>query len=209
VQDSEPIEYFFSLASPWTYLGSREFEKLIDRTRKPVKFKPIDLGKVIVAAGGKQLKDRPAPVQAYRLVELARWRELRKIDLVLWPKYFGADQSLSHRMVLAAVEMEANVFPFLHAVSEAKWAFERDVGDPSVLQEIAESTGLDGAALRHAADKPSISEEERKLTDEAIDRSVFGAPFYIYRGEPFWGQDRLDQLEAAIVGRRAPITGRE
>jgi 2-hydroxychromene-2-carboxylate isomerase len=203
------IEYFFSLASPWTYMGSREFEKLVGRTDVPVVFKPISLGRVIIAAGGKQLKDRPAPIQGYRLIELQRWRQIRNIDLVLWPKHFTADPSLSHRMVLAALDMEASVFPFLHAVSEAKWTFEKDVGDPEILREIADTSGLNGKELLLRAADPSFIEREEKLTAEAIDRFVFGAPFFIYRGEPFWGQDRLQQLEEAIVTGRASFTGRD
>ena len=55
------------------------------------------------------------------------------------------------------------------------------------------------------ASDPSLLAKEADLTREAIDRQFFGAPFYFYRDEPFWGQDRLEQLEVAIVTGRAPI----
>jgi len=58
--------------------------------------------------------------------------------------------------------------------------------------------------LAHANDA-AIKAREDALTKEAVERQLFGAPFYFYRGEPFWGQDRLPQLEEAIVSGRAPI----
>ncbi len=64
-------------------------------------------------------------------------------------------------------------------------------------------------ARRGTIDRPHrravLREREAALTREAIGRQVFGAPFYFFRDEPFWGQDRLDLLEAAISGSEAPI----
>jgi len=208
MHEPESIDYFFSLASPWCYLGSRAFQGVILRTEAKVQFKPMDLGKVINAAGGKPLKERPAPLQGYRLVELQRWSHIRNLNLTLWPKYFTSDASLSHRMVLAAVEDKLNVFSFLNAVSEAKWAKEMDISDPDTLIALADKSGLDGRAILKRAADPHLRIRENELTEEAVSRQVFGAPFFFYRGEPFWGQDRLEQLEDALVIARPPLTMR-
>lgn len=68
---------------------------------------------------------------------------------------------------------------------------------------MANESGLDGAALQVQGESDTLIAEERALTDEAIARGLFGAPFYLYRGEPFWGQDRLDLLERVIAGEAA------
>ena len=208
MSEPESIDYFFSLASPWCYLGSRAFQGVALRTEAKVHFKPMDLGKVINAAGGKPLKERPAPLQGYRLVELQRWSQIRNLSLTLWPKYFTSDTSLSHRMVLAAVEDKLNVFSFVNAVSEAKWAKEMDIADPDTLMALANKGGLDGRALLEKAADPHLRIRENELTEEAVSRQVFGAPFFFYRGEPFWGQDRLEQLEDALVIARPALTMR-
>ena len=36
-------------------------------------------------------------------------------------------------------------------------------------------------------------------TNAAIARGVFGAPFYFFRNEGFWGQDRLEYLDRSIA----------
>lgn len=73
------------------------------------------------------------------------------------------------------------------------------------VAELANRSGLDGAELLAKAEDAPVRQTETDLTREAIDRQLFGAPFYFYRNEPFWGQDRLDLLEAALTQERAPI----
>jgi carboxymethylenebutenolidase len=83
------------------------------------------------------------------------------------------------------------------AFLRACWSEERNLGDEATLDQIVREQGLDAAALR--ADAGARADYD-KFTQEAIDRGVFGAPTYVYRDEIFWGQDRLDFLERALVG---------
>ncbi|MCJ2068911.1 2-hydroxychromene-2-carboxylate isomerase [Methylobacterium sp. J-030] len=200
------IEYYFSFLSLWSYVGSLAFRDLVDRTDARVLYKPVDLFAVFAAGGGKPVKERPLQRQAYRLVEMQRWRQIRGIPLVLHPKYYPADPSLAHRVLLAALDQGSDVAAYVHAGLKAVWADERDVGDPDTVRRLAEENGLDGGRLLHRVEEEDLREREAGLTREAIGRQVFGAPFYFYRDEPFWGQDRLDLLEAAINGSAAPIT---
>lgn len=70
---------------------------------------------------------------------------------------------------------------------------------------LADASGLPGRTLLAASDDPALLAEERRLTEEAIQRKVFGAPYYFFRGEPFWGQDRLEMLDAVIASGRPPV----
>jgi 2-hydroxychromene-2-carboxylate isomerase len=63
-----------------------------------VEFKPIDLIAVFAAGGGKPVRERPPQRQIYRLVEMERWKRIRDIPLVTWPKFYPADPSLGHRI---------------------------------------------------------------------------------------------------------------
>src|SRR5690606_17633893 len=107
-----------------------------------------------------------------------------------------ADPSLGHLMLLAALRDGQDVTQFAHLSLRAVWADELDIADRDTLVQLANAGGLDGAALLEAAADPALARTEADLTREAIDRQLFGAPFYFYRGEPFWGQDRLDLLDA-------------
>lgn len=200
------IDYTFSFISLWSYVGSLAFQDLVRESDALVTFKPVDLMAVFAASGGKPVKERSAQRQAYRLIEMQRWRAIRDIPLVLHPKFYPADPSLGHRMVLAALRDGRDVTGFVHAGLKAVWAAELDIADPATLVQLADANGLPGEALLEVAlSDPALAQQEALLTQEAIDAHVFGAPFYVYRGEPFWGQDRLDLLERALRERPAPI----
>jgi 2-hydroxychromene-2-carboxylate isomerase len=200
------IEYYFSFISLWSYIGSRVFESIATRHGARVVYKPIDLLAVFAAGGGLPVKQRPLQRQAYRLVEMQRWRDIRGIRLNLHPRFYPADPSLGHRMLLAALRDGRDVAAFVHAGLQAVWADEFDIADAATLVRLADDSGLDGRALLAAASaEPALQVQERELTAEAISRKLFGAPFYFHRDEPFWGQDRLEMLDAVITSGRAPI----
>jgi 2-hydroxychromene-2-carboxylate isomerase len=203
------IEYYFSFISLWSYVGSRPFRELVARRGLTVVHKPVDLMAVFAASGGLPVKQRAPQRQAYRLVEMQRWREIRGIPLVLHPKHYPADPARGHRMLLAALREGRDVASFVDAALKAVWADELDVEDAGTLVALADGAGLDGKALLAASDDPALHARADTLTREAIERKVFGAPFYVWRGEPFWGQDRLDLLEAAIAAGREPIAYRD
>ena len=199
------VEYYFSFISLWSYIGSLVFQDLCKRHDVGVEFKPIDLMAVFAAGGGKPVRQRPPQRQAYRLVEMERWKRIRGIPLVTWPKFYPANPSLGHRMVLAAISEGKDVTAFAHAGLKAVWADELNVEDADTLVNLANAGGLNGKQLLAQAAEPELVAREVNLTREAIERQLFGAPFYFYRDEPFWGQDRLDQLESSIVSGSSPI----
>jgi len=199
------VDYYFSFISLWSYVGSLAFRAMIARHSVTVRYRPIDLYALFSAGGGKPVRERPLGRQAYRLVEMERWKASRGIPLVTWPKFYPADPSLGHRMLLAAIGENKDVEAFAHAGLKAVWADELNVEDEDTLVRLAEASGLDGRHLLVRATEAQFSRQEEALTAVAVRLRLFGAPFYIYRGEPFWGQDRLDQLEQAIASGRPPI----
>lgn len=199
------IEYFFSFVSLWSYICSHIFQDIVKRHNAQVQFKPINLYAIFNAGGGKPVRERPLPRQAYRLVEMQRWRDQHKIPLVLWPKFYPADPSLGHSMLLVALKAGKDVSAFVHAGLKAVWADEKNIAEADTLVQLANDNGLDGARMLARSKDATIKAREDELSGEAIDRQLFGAPFYFYRGEPFWGQDRLDQLDSAISTGRPPI----
>jgi 2-hydroxychromene-2-carboxylate isomerase len=196
------IECYLSLISLWTYIGRRAFLDLVARHNLTVIYKPMDLMAVFAATGGLPVKQRSLARQAYRIVEMQRWRDIRQIPLLLQPKFYPVNPSLAHRMLLAALRDGSSVDAFVSAVLQALWADEQDIGAPATLARLAAASGLDGRALLGRSEDPALLAQENALTREAIERKVFGAPFFFWRGEPFWGQDRLDLLEAMITSGR-------
>lgn len=194
------VDYYFTPVSPWTYLGHARFVEIARRHRAAVAVKPIDLGRVFPASGGLPLKDRPRQRQSYRLVELARWSKYLGIPLNLHPAHFPVRADLASRWILAAVEQGTDAALALAlAFGRGVWVEERNIAERETLAAIATAQRLDVAALDERANAPDIATRYAMLTQEAIDRGVFGAPTYVVGGEMFWGQDRLDFLDRELA----------
>jgi 2-hydroxychromene-2-carboxylate isomerase len=196
--------------SPWTYLGHRRFVELIARHGVGVNVKPVDYGRIFPVSGGLPLKQRSPQRQAYRLMELKRWREFLGIPLTLEPKFFPYATDAAVFMIIAADQVggASKAMELAGAILTACWADEANCADADTLTRLATKIGLDAAALR-SREAEARSAYDR-YTQEAIDRQVFGAPTYLLDGELFWGQDRLDFLERklrASAQRRVDTAG--
>ncbi len=193
------VDYYFAPVSPWTYLGHERFVALLQANAATCRLYPVDLSKVFPVSGGLPLPKRAPQRQAYRLVELARWSDWLQVPINVTPKFGASSGDLASRWILAAADRSvASGLAMTGGVLRARWAEERDIADPATLDAIAEGLGLDAAAIAARADSPGIAAEYEAATQRAIDGHVFGVPWYVYQGDPFWGQDRLDFLARAL-----------
>ena len=199
------IDFYFSFISLYTYIGYEAFQDLVNRHDLDVNYKPIDLHAVFSAGGGLPVSKRPPQRQAYRFVEMQRWRLARNIPLVLKPKHHPSDPVIGHRMLLAALKEGSDVRQFVGNALKILWVNDLDIQDPKIMVQVANQSGLKGDALLEKSHDAAIQADIDSLTQEAVERQVFGTPFFFYRDEPFWGQDRLEMLEDMIQSNREPI----
>ena len=194
------IDYYMSLTSPWTYLGSAPFAAIAERNGASVNIKPCKFGPIFEQTGGLPLPKRSPQRRAYRMMELKRWREVRGVPLNLEPKYFPCDDSMGTRLVIAAKLRGADAHRLSLELGRALWEREETLADPAAVASAAQRAGLDAAELR--ANGPSDAELDalhEQFTNDALKAGVFGAPsFVLPSGEIFWGQDRLELLERAL-----------
>ncbi len=198
---SARIDYYFSLISPWTYLGHERAVALAQAHGAQLVPHPIDVGRVFAATGGLPLAQRAPERRAYRLLELRRWRDHLGIPLVLEPRHFPADERLAAGMVYALRESGGDALALAGALLRAVWAEERDIAERTTLLEIAAGIGADGPALLAEAEAGRWDRPRERETREAIEQGVFGAPSYRLGEELFWGQDRLEFLDRALAAR--------
>jgi len=194
------IDYYVSLNSPWTHLGAARLEALVARHAATLRIYPVDFSTIFPASGGLPLPKRSPQRQAYRLMELRRWRERLGVPIHLQPKFFPAREALPAHAVIAVRESfgDAPAIALAHAILKALWEQERDTGDAATLAELAAGVGLDGGTVLRLAEEPRWAERRTTDTQMALERGVFGAPSYVLDGEIYWGQDRLDFLEQAL-----------
>lgn len=194
------IDYYFAPHSPWTYLGHQRFIDLVMSHQAAMNLKPVDLGRVFPTSGGLPLAKRAPQRQAYRLVELKRWRDYLDLPLNLEPKFFPVNPELASLVIIAAGANKSAVAPSLaFDLMRAVWVEERDIADVETVKNIVRAKGLPADELLAAAQSAETKAAYDALTKEAMDRGVFGAPTYVYKDEPFWGQDRLDFLDRALA----------
>ena len=194
------IRYYLSPKSPWTYLGHERLLAIAERHGAVVEPRPMGLGESIFPiSGGLPLNQRPPQRQAYRIIELKRWSDYLGIPLNIHPQFFPVDDQQAAKLIANAIKVAGHkaALRLTGALLRAVWAEERDIADPETLVQIAEECQLEGAALY--AGREAGTDLYDRYTKEAIELQVFGAPWYEYQGESFWGQDRLDFLDRALA----------
>ena len=191
------IDYYLSLASPWSYLGHGRLLQIAKQHQASISIYPIDLSIILPATGGIPLPKRSQQRKNYRLQELVRWREFLEVPLTLRPKHFPVSDHMAAAMVLAIRQNDVNqALAFAGSCLKAVWEDELDISDRSTLLSIAEGHGLHGEALMK---QESVMLDSRRADSQAaIVRGVYGAPTYIVDDEVFWGQDRIDFVDRKL-----------
>jgi 2-hydroxychromene-2-carboxylate isomerase len=198
------IDYYFTLVSPYAYLGHRPLLQLAESNGATLRYRPVVLAKVFENSGGLPLVERPRARQDYRFLELQRWRARRGVPLNLKPKHFPTNPALADKTVIALVEAGRDPGAYAESVFRACWAEERDIADRQVLADKLEAVGHDAEEILQAAEGDAVQALYEANTAEAIRIDAVGSPTYVLNGEIFWGQDRLDLLADALQSSRAP-----
>ncbi len=116
------VDYYVSLNSPWAYLGSKRFEVMAKKHDADVTIWPVDFGSVFAVSGGLPLPKRAPQRQAYRMMELKRWRDHLGVKITLEPKFFPANEVPAARCVIALREQGrmADAIRLAHAVRQRR-----------------------------------------------------------------------------------------
>jgi 2-hydroxychromene-2-carboxylate isomerase len=203
---SRQIDYYFSLPSPWAYIGHQPFRAVVDRHNLKVNYKPVLLVDLFSETGGLPLPKRHPVRQRYRMVELQRWRDKRGLKFHLQPANWPFNARLADGVVLAAIAAGHDPEPFLQRAFPAVWEDQLNLADPATLIKIADEAGLPGEQLVARSGLDEISAIYDQNRQDAIAIDVFGSPGYVLDGEVFWGQDRIELLADALKSGRGPYS---
>ena len=197
------LEFWFDFSSPFAYLAAARVEALAARTNVALHYRPFLLGAAFNAIGTPNvpLFEMPESKRRHALADMHRW-SLRFGTELRFPSRFPMNTVKPLRMVLSLPN--AQRAPLVNAIYRAFWAEDRDISDSAVLAEIATSVGADGPALTARTSDNDLKSALREATDEAVRRGVFGAPSFFAGDLLFWGQDRLEMVERALLGIRPP-----
>jgi 2-hydroxychromene-2-carboxylate isomerase len=193
---TEPIDFFFEFASPYGYLASTQIDRIAARFGREVRWHPIMLGAALKATGSRPLVEVPLK-GPYMLHDLPRFARLLGVPFTAPPVMPGNSLHASRACVWIEVERGHEAARGLaRAIFVAHWGEGRDIGSPEQVADIAAPLGIEREALLEAIARPAIKQELKDRTQAALERGVFGSPFVFVGNEPFWGADRLPQIEA-------------
>lgn len=198
------IDYYFSLISPYAYLGHAAVLAAAREAGATLIYKPVRIFELFQANGGLPLGQRAPARQRYRLIELQRARQQRGVPLNLAPKFFPVDPSLADRCAIALDRQGRDPSAYMDAAFRAIWAHDRDLADRDTVAGLLRDAGHDADATLATAETDEVAAIYRGNTRAAIAADLPGLPGYVLDGEPFWGQDRVEALrEALLTGREA------
>jgi 2-hydroxychromene-2-carboxylate isomerase len=191
---ANPIDFYFDFSSPYGYLASTKIDELAAKHGRAVIWRPILLGAVFKITGGQPLATIPLK-NSYSAHDMARSARLMNVPFKLPTKFPVAGQAPSRAFYWVGDKDPALAKKLAQALYHAYFAEDRDISNPEVTGNVAAKLGVDKAGLSQALNEPAIKERLRIEVDAAIERGVFGSPYIVIDGEPFWGSDRLDQVE--------------
>jgi len=194
------IDYYFSTLSPFTYLAGGRLEEVAAKHGASITYKPVDIMALFARTGGTPPGQRHENRKAYRLQELERGARKAGLPIVLQPAHWPTNPAPSSYAVIAAQAAGGgDLGGLVQGVLRAVWAEDKDIADDAVVKACLAAAGFDPSL----ADSGLLSGAETYAAnlEEAVETGVFGAPFYITDGDQrFWGQDRLDDLDAHLSG---------
>lgn len=204
VQKKPHIDYYFTTLSSFAYIGHWAFQDLIAELDCTITYKPIQLGKVFAASGGLGLGDRHPARLRNRTLELLRWSAKRGLEMNVAPKYFPTNPTLPDCVVIVLQNHNIDPAPFMAQIMRSLWVKEQDIAEAETVRQALEDCGLDAKTLLEEAKQEEVLKEYEGNTAQGIALDIIGSPTPVYQGEPFWGQDRFELLQDAILSNRAP-----
>lgn len=198
----QTVECFYTLSSPWMYLGGKQLSEILKRHGATLVLKPFDFRLVVKHTGGIPLRTRPEPRQDYHALELDRWSRHLGVPIKLKPKHYPpTDPMNAGRMVMAAQGRGLDAMALSQALLRGLWLEDRDIADPRARIAIADDEGFPGEALHREEQSSSVEAEWDRNNQEAVQRGVFGAPTFFCGDLWIWGQDRLFFLDDYLAGK--------
>jgi len=200
------IDYYFSLQSPWAYIGHGPFRNLVSTYDLNVNYRPVLLVDLFSETGGLPLGQRHPVRQRYRMVELQRWRDRRGLNFHLQPANWPFNARLADGVVIAAIESDLDPDRFMRRAYAGVWEDQLNLADPATVAKLADESGLPGGQLVERSGAEAVSAAYEQNRQDALASDVFGSPGYVLDGEVFWGQDRIELLADALKSGRKPYS---
>lgn len=207
---SKTVEFWFDFGSPAAYLAYTQLPGIAERSGARIDWRPMLLGGVFQATDNRSPVSVPAKGR-YMWDDLQRFAArygvvyrrainfpVNTITLMRGATALRMQAGAGGDSTMSSTDDHTPFDRYVKAVFGAMWHEPRDMTDLSVVGQVISEAGLDAAALMAQVQSPEVKAQLKADTDAAVAKGVFGAPTFFVGDQMFWGQDRLDWVEAEL-----------
>jgi len=192
-----PIDYYYALVSGFAYLGEPELRRIATAAGAPIRYKPVDIGRVFAAIDTLAPARQSPARRAWRDAELSRWAKVRGLPISVAPKFWPVPVGFASRAVIAVQDMGRDPGALSSRFLRAVWHDDLDISDTETVKRLVTQCEPDAAVrILEAASGERTAVIFKANTAEAIEKGVIGSPTFIVDDEMLFGQDRLNFLAA-------------
>lgn len=193
----QAIDFYFDFSSPYGYLAAQSADGLGERQGVGIRWRPILLGAVFKTTGAAPLVDLPLKGD-YARRDMARAARRLGVPFT-FPANFPFNSVAAGRAFYWLDEQDpVQARGFAKAIYHAVFGEGREMESPDAVADEAAKLGIDPDALKAALQDSEVKNRLRRAVETAIAKGVFGSPFFLVNGEPFWGHDRMHDVEEWI-----------
>lgn len=192
---NDPVRFYFDFSSPYSYIANAWIDELAAGHGRAVERHAILLGVTFQAAELKSPVAHPIK-REYSMRDVARSARFHGLSYRL-PEPFPIPTQNAARVFWWLKDTRGEAAAADWALAGLAAVFQRGLplNDAATLKAVATEAGLDAAEVEAIWNDPAWKDRLKRANEAAIAASVFGAPFFIVDGEPFWGNDRRPQIE--------------
>ncbi|MGH8751531.1 MAG: 2-hydroxychromene-2-carboxylate isomerase [Burkholderiales bacterium] len=194
-----PIDFYFDFSSPYGYFASTKIDALAGKYRREAIWRPVLLGAVLKVTGAQPLPMVPLKGD-YSKHDMARSARLHQIPFTLPSVFPIASQAPARAFYWLNARNPAQARKLAQAFFHAYFVDDINISNPDDAVKVAEKFGLNAAEVRAAINDAVVKEKLKTEVEQSIARGVFGSPYIVIDNEPFWGFDRLEQVEQWLAG---------
>ncbi|MDG4721261.1 MULTISPECIES: 2-hydroxychromene-2-carboxylate isomerase [Thalassospira] len=196
------VSFYFDFSSPYGYLAAERMEEFESRVGVTVIWRPFMIGAAFKHTGQTPLLSQPIRGKYFRH-DMERCARLQGTPFNI-PENFPYSALVPTRAFYwLDSRSPALARRFAKDIYRGYFADGLDMANPENVFAAATRHSINPGEMRLAVESQRWKDRTREVTDEAIALGAFGSPFFFYEDEPFFGNDRLDQLEQWISLRRS------
>lgn len=188
---SDKIKFYFSFRSPYSWLAFYRVSKIVDQL-------PVEIEYIPCFPRADFASDPHKNKSLYIAGDIKRFADAYGLQ-TRWPKPFDTDWIVPHSAYIYAQDNVKDITFALNAYS-MRFGEGKDIGDDQVLSNIAGLSGLDPVKTVQAGHDRQFQERVISGMKATIRDRMFGVPFFIYKDQKYWGNDRLEWLLRNIAG---------